>query len=238
MDGGIPRNLGGSLRMNAGAMDAETFDQVVSVRYCDQDGNIFTRPPAEMEVHYRDVPTLQKKLRPLRNAAWNSGRHSANRGPNRMRAERKRRESQPIAASAGCIFKNPDQTPPEAIEELGFKNFTVGRARVSESTATSSLTMEVPPLRNSDPHRGDQGCGGARAQRCSRDRSADRRHARMNGILAGKKVAVLLGGPDRARGLAALRRRGCRAPLDALVEEVDVRDEASESRPMSTSPTT
>ena len=57
---GIPGNLGGSLRMNAGAMGAETFDQVVAVRYCDQDGNIFTRSPSEMEVRYRDVPTLQK----------------------------------------------------------------------------------------------------------------------------------------------------------------------------------
>ena len=57
---GIPGNLGGSLRMNAGAMGAETFDQVVSVRYCDQDGNIFTRPPAEMEVRYRDVRTLHQ----------------------------------------------------------------------------------------------------------------------------------------------------------------------------------
>ena len=57
---GIPGNLGGSLRMNAGAMGAETFEQVVSVRYCDQDGNIFTRPPAEMEVRYRDVPTLHQ----------------------------------------------------------------------------------------------------------------------------------------------------------------------------------
>ena len=54
-----------------------------------------------------------------------------NRNPH-CRFERKRRESQPIAASAGCI-KNPDQTPAgRLIEELGFKNFTVGRARVSE----------------------------------------------------------------------------------------------------------
>ena len=46
--------------MNAGAMGGETFQQVVSVRYCDQDGNIFTRPPAEMEVRYRDVRTLDQ----------------------------------------------------------------------------------------------------------------------------------------------------------------------------------
>lgn len=129
---GIPGNLGGSLRMNAGAMGAETFDQVVSVRYCDQDGNIFTRSPSEMEVRYRDVPTLQKNYAlsaTLRGTPGETSQIEAQIAD----AERKRRESQPIAASAGCIFKNPDQTPAgKLIEELGFKNFTVGRARVSE----------------------------------------------------------------------------------------------------------
>ena len=129
---GIPGNLGGSLRMNAGAMGAETFDQVVSVRYCDQDGNIFTRPPAEMKVRYRDVPTLHQ------NYALSATLRGTFAGTKDIEtriadSERKRRESQPIAASAGCIFKNPNQTPAgRLIEELGFKNFTVGRARVSE----------------------------------------------------------------------------------------------------------
>ncbi|MEI8312779.1 MAG: UDP-N-acetylmuramate--L-alanine ligase, partial [Verrucomicrobiota bacterium] len=35
---GIPGNLGGGLRMNAGAMGAQTFDQVVRLRFCDHDG--------------------------------------------------------------------------------------------------------------------------------------------------------------------------------------------------------
>ena len=38
-----------------------------------------------------------------------------------------------MAASAGCIFKNPAHIPAgQLIDELGFKNFSVGRARVSE----------------------------------------------------------------------------------------------------------
>ena len=129
---GIPGNLGGSLRMNAGAMGAETFDQVVSVRYCDQDGNIFTRPPAEMKVRYRDVPTLHQNY--ALSATLRGTLADTKDIETRIAdSERKRRESQPIAASAGCIFKNPDQTPAgRLIEELGFKNFTVGRARVSE----------------------------------------------------------------------------------------------------------
>jgi len=129
---GIPGNLGGSLRMNAGAMGWQTFDQVVRVRFCDQDGNIFTRTPAEMEVRYRDVSTLRQNYAlsaTLRGTPANAKDIESKLGD----SERKRRESQPIAASAGCIFKNPAQTPAgKLIEELGFKNFAVGHARVSE----------------------------------------------------------------------------------------------------------
>lgn len=129
---GIPGNLGGSLRMNAGAMGLETFGQVVRVRYCDQDGNIFTRTPAEMEVHYRNVPTLKQNY--ALSATLRGTPASEQDIESKLdRSEQKRKESQPIAASAGCIFKNPAEIPAgKLIDELGFKNFAVGRARVSE----------------------------------------------------------------------------------------------------------
>lgn len=129
---GIPGNLGGGLRMNAGAMGVQTFDQVIRLRYCDQDGNIFTRTPQEIEVHYRSVPMLRQNYAL---SAVLSGHASSVAEIDRIMESsvRKRRESQPIAASAGCIFKNPGETPAgKLIEELGFKNFSVGRARVSE----------------------------------------------------------------------------------------------------------
>ena len=129
---GIPGNLGGSLRMNAGAMGLQTFEQVVRVRYCDQDGNIFTRTPAEMEIHYRDVPTLRNNYA-LSATLRGEPAAAPDIAQKVSESEKKRKESQPVAASAGCIFKNPAQTPAgQLIEELGFKNFTVGRARVSE----------------------------------------------------------------------------------------------------------
>lgn len=129
---GIPGNLGGGLRMNAGAMGVQTFDQVVRVRFCDQDGNIFTRTPAEMEVRYRNVPTLAKNY--ALSAVLRGAPAPAEDIERRLgESEHKRRHSQPVAASAGCIFKNPDEIAAgKLIEELGFKNFVVGRARVSE----------------------------------------------------------------------------------------------------------
>ena len=129
---GIPGNLGGGLRMNAGAMGAQTFDQVVRLRFCDHDGNIFTRTPAEMEIHYRSVPMLRQNYAL---SAILKGRSSSREDIDRQIevSAAKRRESQPVAASAGCIFKNPGPVPAgRLIEELGFKNFAVGHARVSE----------------------------------------------------------------------------------------------------------
>ena len=128
---GIPGNLGGGLRMNAGAMGAQTFDQVVRIRFCDQDGNIFTRTPSEIDVQYRNVPLLRQNfaLSAILKGAPSDRTEIARRTEE---AAAIRRASQPTAASAGCIFKNPASSPAgRLIEELGFKNFAVGRARVS-----------------------------------------------------------------------------------------------------------
>ncbi|PYJ88649.1 MAG: UDP-N-acetylenolpyruvoylglucosamine reductase, partial [Verrucomicrobia bacterium] len=57
---GIPGAVGGALRMNAGAMGAQTFENVVRVRYLDEEGNPHEKTPAEMEVHYRHVPSLER----------------------------------------------------------------------------------------------------------------------------------------------------------------------------------
>ena len=84
----------------------------MAVRFCDQDGNIFTRAPAEMEVHYRDVPTLQN------NYALSATLRGTPADPQEIEAriavaEQKRRESQPVAASAGCISKIRTKLPLE-----------------------------------------------------------------------------------------------------------------------------
>ena len=129
---GIPGNLGGGLRMNAGAMGIQTFDQVAKVRFCDQDGNIFTRTPAEMEIHYRSVPMLRTNYALSAVIAGKPGTQ-AEIDTTIAESVAKRRSSQPVAASAGCIFKNPSAIPAgKLIEELGLKNFSVGGARVSE----------------------------------------------------------------------------------------------------------
>lgn len=129
---GIPGNVGGALRMNAGAMGGETFRQVVSVRYVDAYGEFHTRTAQEMEVHYRDVPMLATHY--AVSAIFRGVPGNSEEIVRKLEESMtKRRTSQPKESSAGCIFKNPTTIPAgKLIDELGLKGARVGGARVSE----------------------------------------------------------------------------------------------------------
>lgn len=129
---GIPGNVGGSLRMNAGAMGAETFDQVVSVRLVDAQGTIFEKPVEEIRHYYRHVPELAHNI--AVSAVFKGRPASDEEISTRMNASKdKRKTSQPVAASAGCVFKNPGSIGAgQLVDEMGLKNSNVGAARVSE----------------------------------------------------------------------------------------------------------
>jgi UDP-N-acetylmuramate--alanine ligase len=129
---GIPGSVGGSLRMNAGAMGVETFEQVVSVQVVSLRGEFDVLRPGQMQVQYRNVPTLRDRC--AVSAVFRGERASIEAIDRRLsESSRKRKASQPIAASAGCIFKNPHECPAgKLVEELGLKDRRVGAARVSE----------------------------------------------------------------------------------------------------------
>jgi UDP-N-acetylmuramate--alanine ligase len=129
---GIPGSVGGSLRMNAGAMGYEAFNQVVSVQVVNLRGEFEVLTPAEMEVHYRSVPTLRNCV--AVSAAFRGYPSTIKEIDQRLeKSMHKRKTSQPIASSAGCIFKNPAECPAgKLVEELGMKGRAVGAARVSE----------------------------------------------------------------------------------------------------------
>src|SRR5216117_4314841 len=50
---GIPGTVGGGLRMNAGAMGAQTFENVTRIRYLDAEGSPHVKNRDELEVFYR-----------------------------------------------------------------------------------------------------------------------------------------------------------------------------------------
>jgi UDP-N-acetylenolpyruvoylglucosamine reductase len=149
---GIPGNLGGALRMNAGAMGVQTFEQVESIRFSDRDGNIIYRTVDEMEIQYREIPLLRDHF--ALSATLLGSPDTIDSIDERLSSSLKhRKESQPIAASSGCIFKNPEGiSAGRLIDELGLKNTVHGGARVSdlhanfivnEGGATASDILEL-----------------------------------------------------------------------------------------------
>jgi UDP-N-acetylmuramate--alanine ligase len=129
---GIPGSVGGSLRMNAGAIGAETCDQLLGVQVVSLGGEFEVLTPDAMEIRYRNVPTLRERF--VVSARFQGQKSSLAEIDEKLEAaSTKRKLSQPIASSAGCIFKNPAACPAgRLVEELGLKNRTVGAARVSE----------------------------------------------------------------------------------------------------------
>jgi UDP-N-acetylenolpyruvoylglucosamine reductase len=129
---GIPGNMGGALRMNAGAMQGWTMEVVESVRSIDLLGHVHEVKKVEMEIHYRNVPHFQTHIAV---SARLRGQPSSKEEINEKLKvfSSKRWTSQPAAPSAGCIFKNPGPVPAgKLIDEMGLKNLSVGSARVSE----------------------------------------------------------------------------------------------------------
>lgn len=129
---GIPGNVGGALRMNAGAMGIETFDQVVRVTFLDEDGVIRTREREEITAQYRNVAELRRNF--ALQAVFKGKTDKAENIKQRWDESReKRKASQPVMASAGCTFKNPEYIAAgRLIDSLGLKGSSIGHAAVSE----------------------------------------------------------------------------------------------------------
>lgn len=129
---GIPGNVGGALRMNAGAMGGWMFDVVEEVVLMMSDGQIRTMKKAEMHVDYRHCGELHEgiALGALLRPASQSEAASIARQIEAYKE--KRQKSQPREPSAGCIFKNPpNDSAGRLIDASGLKGERVGDAEVS-----------------------------------------------------------------------------------------------------------
>lgn len=129
---GIPGNLGGAIRMNAGAMGSETFDQIISVRFIDTDGSLRETSLADIVHHYRNVPEFEDRF--VVSAVLQGTPTAVAEIDEKLAASHsKRRISQPVGASAGCIFKNPQVCGAgQLVDELKLKGRSVGKATVSD----------------------------------------------------------------------------------------------------------
>lgn len=130
---GIPGAVGGSTRMNAGAMGTETFDQVVSVRCIDSHGEVLEKTRDEIQARYRSVPDFVDNF--VVSVTFRGTTAPQEEIDAKLEASMaKRKSTQPIAASAGCIFKNPAPDCPagKLVQELDLKGTRVGGALVSD----------------------------------------------------------------------------------------------------------
>ncbi|MBC2595372.1 UDP-N-acetylmuramate dehydrogenase [Ruficoccus amylovorans] len=129
---GIPGTVGGSLRMNAGAMGGWTFDVVAEVTFIDASGALQTWPRERFHFGYRQCREIAQGL--ALSAVFASGQSGESESI-RARMDSyagSRKESQPREPSAGCIFKNPEGGHAgRIIDELGLKGLREGGAEVS-----------------------------------------------------------------------------------------------------------
>jgi UDP-N-acetylmuramate--alanine ligase len=129
---GIPGNVGGALRMNAGAMGGWIFDLVEEVQLMTFDGEVRTLAKAELGVDYRSCAALREAialgvvLRPAPAGTVEAIEEQIEK------FRRQRHETQPREPSAGCVFKNPPgASAGRLIDECGLKGERVGDAEVS-----------------------------------------------------------------------------------------------------------
>ncbi|MBV9463335.1 MAG: UDP-N-acetylmuramate dehydrogenase, partial [Verrucomicrobiae bacterium] len=129
---GIPGDVGGALKMNAGAMGKSTYDAVESVRFVDSSGRLREATPAEMGVSYRRCQAMDGSI--ALSAVFKTHPSKLAEIDAKLKEyEKKRWSSQPAKPSSGCIFKNTPTVPAgKLLDELKLKGLRFGDAVVSD----------------------------------------------------------------------------------------------------------
>ena len=134
---GIPGNIGGGIFMNAGAYGGEISQNIVYVKYLDENGDPQTICKADCNFGYRHSCFMGKK-RFILGAEFELTPKPKDEIISFMEDIMKRRiEKQPLdKPSAGSSFKRPEGYFAAAlIDECGLKGKSVGGASVSEKHA-------------------------------------------------------------------------------------------------------
>ena len=129
---GIPGNVGGALRMNAGAMGGWIFDVVEQVELITLAGERRAVAKDELHVDYRHCAELETAIATAAVLRPASEASTAEVARQIDTYRDKRKKSQPREPSAGCIFKNPpNDSAGRLIDAAGLKGERVGDAEVS-----------------------------------------------------------------------------------------------------------
>jgi UDP-N-acetylmuramate dehydrogenase len=133
---GIPGTLGGALRMNAGAFDAEISDHLVRAEILDYEGRFKILEKVQVGFDYRKAPMIKDSY--ILGASFDfPGGDKEELFLIRQEILARRRERQPWQyPSAGSVFKRPPgYYAGKLIEDAGLKGKILGRAQISTKHA-------------------------------------------------------------------------------------------------------
>ncbi len=128
---GIPAQVGGAVRMNAGTREGETFDHLVSLTVVDSCGELRVLARDDFEPRYRDGGIGSSIVV---HATFELREDSPKAIYDRFESYLKYRNStQPVTDRClGCVFRNPDgEAAGRLIEEAGCKLLSHGGMSVS-----------------------------------------------------------------------------------------------------------
>ena len=135
---GIPGTVGGAIFMNAGAYKSDMGYITKWVKVLTPKYEVIRMTNKEMQFHYR-TSFLQKNPDYICLEASIQLRPSSRELLQEIVDDRRKRrvESQPLEyPSAGSVFRNPDNMfAGKLIEDLGYKGYSIGGAKVSEKHA-------------------------------------------------------------------------------------------------------
>ncbi len=134
---GIPAQLGGAIRMNAGANQSCFGEITASVLLAAPNGRVIERRCIAKDFSYRTSFVTRESAFVLA-ALLELEQDDAREIKRRCNAFRnRRRQSQPLTErSAGCVFANwPEQSAGALIDRLGLKGLAVGDAMISHRHA-------------------------------------------------------------------------------------------------------
>lgn len=130
---GIPGNIGGALRMNAGANGSETTNRVIEVVAIDRQGERHVLRHQDMGYSYRHADVAGDYI--FTEALFEGVAQPRAEIEQAMAAVQKHREDvQPIREkTGGSTFKNPPgHSSWRLVDEAGMRGFMVGKAQMSE----------------------------------------------------------------------------------------------------------
>ncbi len=225
---GIPGNVGGSLRMNAGAMGMATFDNVVSVRCVDREGAFHTKVPRRARRPLPRCPFAQDELRRRRHFRGPREHPAGDRPPAGSL------HAQAPFEPAGRLERGVHLQEPRGLP----RREACGRTRLEKSPRRQGAGFRSPrQLHRQRRRRGGVGRSGIDrphqshrfegARRHLGNGSSDRGPAGMMDTLLHKKIAVLKGGPGSERPVSLASAAGVSKALRGLgadVVEIDVKN--------------